>query len=97
MQQLICDSLKGMRTTQSLPQPYLPGQDSSPLECAVTWSWTVGIGEQSQGEICCSLQGDSERGYEGGGGGGNTLEGKLTSHGGKAKLLSHTQRVEPSL
>ena len=74
-----------------------PGQDSSPLDCAVTRSWAVGIREQSQGEICCWQQGDSERGHEGGDGGGNTLEGKLGSHGGKAKLLSHTQRVEPSL
>ena len=29
--------------------------------------------------------------------GGNALEGKLGSHGGKAILLSHMQRVEPSL
>lgn len=52
VQQLTCDSLNGMRTTQNLAAalPTWTGFESP--ECTVARSWTVGIGEQSQGEIC---------------------------------------------
>jgi len=48
---------------QSLPQPY-------PLEGAAAGSWSLGIVEQSQGEVCCWLWTDRSRGYEGGDCGG---------------------------
>ena len=55
MQQLIYDSLDGMRTTWTISATdlYTLDRDTCLLECAVAGSWTIGIGEQAQGEICC--------------------------------------------
>ena len=55
MQQLICDSLNGVRTPQMTlaASICIPDRNASPLERMVAGSWNVGIGEQSQDEVCC--------------------------------------------
>ena len=54
MQQLICDSLDGVRTTQMIlaTSICIPDRIANPLEHVVAGSWNVGIGEQSRGEVC---------------------------------------------
>ena len=67
VQQLTCDRLNGMRITQTILSAVLltPDRDASPLESETAGSWSIGPGEQSQGEVCCWLQGDSLWGSEG--------------------------------
>ena len=67
VQQLICDSLNGMRTTQTNFATALCtlDRDASPLECAVAGNWSVEFGQQSQCKVCCWLQGESLRGCDG--------------------------------
>ena len=67
MQQLICGSRNGMRTTQTIFAAALHTQDrdTSPLEHAMAGSWSIRIGEKSQGKVCW-LRGDGLRGHEGG-------------------------------
>ena len=48
--------------------PTCPGQGQKSLECTAAGSWSIGIGEQSQGEVCYWLWGD-----EGGDGSGKCL------------------------
>ena len=69
---LICSKLKGMRIRQSLLQ-YTQDRDAGPLEGAVAGSWSLWIGEQSQGEGCCRLWRDRLRGCWGGDCGGKCL------------------------
>ena len=49
MQQVICNSLNGVITTQTVLAAALhtPGRDVSPLECVMAGSWSIRIGEQS--------------------------------------------------
>ena len=55
MQQLTCDRLNRMRITQTILAAVLltPDRDASPLESEAAGSWSIGPGEQSQGEVCC--------------------------------------------
>ena len=55
VKQLSCDSVNGMRITQTILAAalYTLDRDASPLESTGAGSWNVGIGEQSQGEVCC--------------------------------------------
>lgn len=64
VKQLVCRSLNGMIITQTTLAAaiYTPDRDRSPLESAATGSWSTELGEQSQGKLCCWLQGDSPRG-----------------------------------
>ena len=69
---------------------HTPARDSSPLKHSVAGSWSIEIGKQ--GEDCCwHAQGDIREEIVA----GNAFGGKPGSHGGRAILLSHTQRVEP--
>ena len=45
---------------------HTPDRDTGPLEGAEARSWSLGIVEQSQGEVCCLLRRDELRGCEGG-------------------------------
>ena len=64
MQQLICDSLNGMRTTQIILATALHILDRSPgTRCG--WELERRDWRVSQGRICCRLQGDGLRGREG--------------------------------
>lgn len=67
VQQLIWDSLNGVTTHTNNPShsPNTPDRDISTLECVMAGSWNIEVGEQSQGEVCYWLQGDSPRGCEG--------------------------------
>ena len=47
---------------------HTPDRDTGPLEGAEARSWSLGIVEQSQGEVCCLLRRDELRGCEGGDG-----------------------------
>ena len=55
VKQLMCDNLNGMKITQII----LTGaictldRDTDPLEGTVAGSWSIGIVELSQGEVCC--------------------------------------------
>ena len=89
--QLICDSLNGMRTRQSLLQPYILDRDAGPVEGAVTGSWRVGIVEQSQGEGSCGLQRETDRGDVREETVGNACGGKPGSRGSK---VARRQREE---
>ena len=55
VKQLICDSLNGMRITQTILVTAIrtPDRDTGPLEGTVAGNWSIGIVEQSQGEVCC--------------------------------------------
>ena len=44
---------------------HIQDRDTSPLEHAIAGSWSIRIGEKSQGEVCW-LRGDGLRGHEGG-------------------------------
>ena len=86
-----------MRIRQSLPQPYIP-QTGTLVPWKVQWLgagvqglWSnprvraaVDYEETDQGEVRGEIVA------------GNACGGKPGSHGSKAVLLSHTQRVEPS-
>ena len=54
MKLLICDSLNGMRITQTIlaTTRHIMDRDMGPLEGTVAGSWSVGIVEQSQDEVC---------------------------------------------
>ena len=70
-------------------------EGTSPPGSTAAGSWSIEIGEQSQGKVCCWLQGDSPRGLVGGEAMGNVCEGKPSKHGVRVILLSHTQEIEP--
>ena len=55
MEQLICDSLNGLRITETIHAVVLCtlNREASPLKCTVAESRSMGIGEQSQDENCC--------------------------------------------
>jgi len=74
-----------------------PGRDPSLLKYTVSGSWSIGTGEQSPGEGCWWLLGDSPEGHEGGVMVENIFGEMLSSHWSKAVLLSHVQGEEPSL
>ena len=66
MKQLICERLNGMTITQTILfefDPWVgkipirtPERDASPLESAAAGSWSIEIGEQSQGEVSSLLR-----------------------------------------
>ena len=68
MQRQVCDSQNGMRSTQTIfaTALHIQDRDTSPLEHTMDGSWSIGVGEKSQGEVCCRLRGDDLRGHEGG-------------------------------
>jgi len=55
VEQLLCDSLNGIRITQTILATAIctSDRDVGPLEGTVTGSLSVGIVEQSQNKICC--------------------------------------------
>ena len=55
VKQLLCDSLNGIRITQTILATAIctSDRDVGPLEGRVTGSLSVGIVEQSQNKICC--------------------------------------------
>ena len=55
VKQLLCDSLNGIRITQTILATAIctSDRDVGPLEGTVTGSLSVGIVEQSQNKICC--------------------------------------------
>ena len=55
VKQLICESLNGMRITETILAADLLtlDRDESPMERVAAGSWSIGIREQSQGEVCC--------------------------------------------
>ena len=63
VRQLIYDNLNGMRITQTILAAaiHTPDRDASPLEGAVTGSWSLGIVEQSQGKGCCGETDEGRR------------------------------------
>lgn len=81
--------------SQPMPWPCIPWTGTSPPEC-VAGSWSVAIGEKSQGEDCCWLWWDSPRDKRKEIAVGNVW-GKPGSHGGRVPLLSHTQRVSQKM
>ena len=94
MQQLICDNLNGMRSTQTILATALHrlDRDTSPLKRMVARSWNIGTGEQSQGETL----GDGPRDMRKEIVVEDAFAGKRRRHAGKAIMLSHAQGVEPS-
>ena len=66
MKQLICEHLNGMTITQKIlfeSDPWVgkipirtPERDANPLESAAAGSWSIEIGEQSQGKVGSSLR-----------------------------------------
>ena len=74
-QQLLCDSLSGVRNTQTILAAALCtlGRDPSPPECEAAGSWHIRMGKQSQGEVCYWLLGDGLRRCEGEDHGGECL------------------------
>ena len=64
VQQLICGNLNKMRTTQTTLATAIHtlDRDTSLLDYAAAGSCSIGIGEKSQGEVCCWLQGDGLKG-----------------------------------
>ena len=92
VKQLICDSLNGMRVTQTVLAAaiHILERGASPLESTATWNWSIEVGEQFQGKVCyCRRQpkGTWERRSIVV---GNACEGKPGKHGGRVILLSHT-------
>ena len=59
------------------------------LDGIVAGSWSLGIGEQSQGKGCCWLWRDRSRECEEGDCGGKCLWRKVGSHGSRLMQLSH--------
>ena len=64
VKQIICDSLNWMRITQTILSTAIQTPDRDPLEGIAAGTWSIGIVEQSQGKVCCSLREDSRRGRE---------------------------------
>ena len=66
MKQLVCGRQDRVRPTQMVRATALcvPEWDVSPPVHMGSESWNMGIGEQTQGEDCCWLRGDSQRGWE---------------------------------
>ena len=64
VKQLVCDSLYEMRIIQTILVIvlYTLDKNTGPLE---GWELEHRIVEKSQGEVCCSLWGDSLRGSDG--------------------------------
>ena len=90
MKQLVCDSLNGMRVTQTILATaiHTPVRDVGPLEGTAAGSWSVGIVEGSRersavdgGEMA---RGDTRKETVV----GNACGGKPGRLGGKVKLLS---------
>ena len=69
---------------------HTPDRGSSPLEHSVAGSWNTGTGTQGEDRYW-HTQGDIREEIVA----GNAFGGKPGSHGGRAMLLSHTQRAEP--
>ena len=89
MKQLICDTLNGVRITQTICHSHIyDRRDISPLESTVAGSWDLGMEDNPRvrSAVDCGAddQGDvREETVE-----GNACGGKLGSRGGKAILLS---------
>ena len=66
VKQLICSSLNGMSSHQTVlgAAKHTPDKDADPLEGLAAGSWRLGIVEQSQGEGCFWLWRDGLRGCE---------------------------------
>ena len=54
VKQLICDSLNGMKITQTIfaAAIHIPYKNTGPLDGTVAGSWSIGIVGESQGEFC---------------------------------------------
>ena len=54
VKQLICDSLNGMKITQTIfaAAIHIQYRNTSPLDGTVAGSWSIGIVGESQGEFC---------------------------------------------
>ena len=63
MKRLICESLNGVRTTQTIHATALnsPDRNASPLECMVAGSWSIVIREQSQTAVDCGEMAQRDR------------------------------------
>ena len=99
VKQQIHDRLNGLRTTQTIlgPAIHTPDRDASPLESAAAGSWSIGTGEQYQGDVCCWLQGDNLRGHEGGDCSGKWLWRKTRQSWRQGDTAESCMGVEPSL
>ena len=55
VKQLMCDNLNGMKITQIILAAGICtlDRDTGPLEGTAAGSWSIGIVEQFQGEVCC--------------------------------------------
>ena len=91
VKKLLCDSLKGMRITETIlaPAKCIPDRDMGPLEGTEVGSWSVGLWSNprvrsaiDRGETA-QWDGREETVV------GNACEGKPGSQGGKAILLNH--------
>jgi len=89
VKQLTCGSLNGMRVRQSLLRPYIPWTGTQvPLEGTSAGSWSLGSNHRARAAVDCrETDGGDVKGEIVV---GNACGGKLSSHGSKAILLSHT-------
>ena len=91
VKQLICDSLKGMRITETIlaAAKCIPDRDMGPLEGTEAGSWSVGLWSNPRVRSAIdrreTAQWDGREETEV----GNAYEGKPGSQGGKAILLNH--------
>lgn len=87
------------RTTKTIPGAALHTLDRniSPLDCTVTRSWTIWIGEQSQGEVYCWLWKDGPKGHEGEDCTGECLWRKTEQPWGQGDTADSHKGAEPSL
>ena len=55
VKQLMCDNLNGMKITQIILAAAICtlDRDMGPLEGTAVGSWSIGMVEQFQGEVCC--------------------------------------------
>ena len=55
VKQVSCNNPNGMRITQTIlaTTRHTMDRDTGPLEGTVAGSWSVGIVEESQDEVCC--------------------------------------------
>ena len=88
-----------MRITETIlaAAKCIPDRDMGPLEGTEAGSWSVGLWSNPRVRSAIdrreTAQWDGREETEV----GNAYEGKPGSQGGKAMLLSHTQRLEPTL
>ena len=99
MKQLTCDTLNGMRITQTIIAIAIctTDRDISPLESTVAGSWNLGMENNPRVRSAVDCRGDDQGNMREETVAGHACGGKLGSRRGKAILLSLAQGVGTSL